>query len=156
MKFPDSAVTRQPAGVAHEPSEPRMVGMLVFHEAWREHNAGPQASNDACQLDRMSGANFKVRVTIQFDKFKRSAQEPGRPICLEHPLSRCAVGPGFAARTDDKVSGATSAGFLRNDAPATEFDIIGMRGKSQQRQVFRTGFRCRLHRGVQSFHDPQT
>jgi hypothetical protein len=89
------------------------------------------AANDAGQLDRMSRANFKVRVTVQFDKFDRSTQEFGGPVRLKHPLGRRAMRPGFTARTDNKMGAAASTTFFRNDAAATEFDVVRVRAKGQ-------------------------
>ncbi len=73
-QFLHAAVTGEPAGVAHQLSEPRMIGMLVFDQARRQHDAGPHAPNDAGQFDGVGGADFEMRIAVQFDKFNRCAE----------------------------------------------------------------------------------
>ena len=65
-QFLDAAVTGEPAGVAHELSQPWMIGVLVLHQARREDNARPNPPDDTCQFDGVGQANFKVRITVGF------------------------------------------------------------------------------------------
>ena len=125
--------------------------MLVFDQTRREHDAGTNPPDDSRQFDGVSGANFQMRVAIQFDKFNRCAEKRGGFFRLGRPLFRRAVRSGFAARADDKMRLAPGACFAGDDAAAAEFDVVGMRAKGQQRRKFR-GVRCRLHRIGQWCH----
>ena len=91
-QFLDAAITGQPAGIAHQLSQPRMIGMLIFDQARREHDARPHAADDARQFDCVSRANFKMRIAVQFDEFNCCAQKRGGFFRLGHPLFRRAVG----------------------------------------------------------------
>ena len=130
-QFLDPAVTGEPAGIAHQLSESRMVRMLIFNQARREDNARPHAPNDACQFDGVSNTNFKVRIAVQFDKFKPGTQEHGGPVRLNHPLSRRAVGSSFAARANHELRCATSVGFFRNDTATPKLDVVRVCAKGQ-------------------------
>ena len=68
-----------------------MIGMLVFDQARREHDAGPHAADDARQFDGVSGADFQMRVAVQFDEFNRCAQQRGGFFRLGDALLRRAV-----------------------------------------------------------------
>ena len=130
-KFLDATVTGEPAGITRELSQPRMIRMLVFDQARREHDTRPHTADDARQLDCVGSPNFKVRITVQFDKLNRCPEERGGFSRLGNPLSGRAVGCGFAVRANDKVRLAASTGFFRNDPAAPEFDIVGMRAEGQ-------------------------
>ena len=108
--------------------------MLVFHQARRQHDAGPDAPDDPRQFDGVSGADFQVRVAVEFEKFDRGAQQRGGFFGLGGALLRRAVAAGFAARADDKMRLASGPGFLRDHAAAAEFDVVGMRAEGQQRR----------------------
>jgi len=82
-------------------------------------------------LKGVGGANFQMRIPVQFDKLNRRAKERGGFFCLGHALRRRAMSPGFAARANDKMRRATSAGFFRDDAAAPELDVVGMRAEDQ-------------------------
>ena len=73
------------------------------------------------------------RIAVEFDEFDRRAQERRRLFGLGGSLRRRAVGRRFAARTDDEVSLPAGPRFLRDDAAAAEFDVVGVRAKGQQR-----------------------
>lgn len=140
-QFPDAAVTRQPAGIARKLSQPRMIGMLIFTQARRQHDAWTHTADDARQFNCVGSANFKVCVSVQFDKLNRCTKKCGGFSRLGNPLLGCAEGCGFTARTNDKVRRAAGMGFFCNDAAASELDIVGMRAKGQQWREFRMEFR---------------
>ena len=54
-----------------------MIGMLIFNDAGRQHHAGADAPDDSGQLEGVGGANFQMRVAIEFKKFKGGAQQRG-------------------------------------------------------------------------------
>ena len=103
--------------------------------------SGLHAADDARQFDGVGGANFKMRITVQFDKLNRCAEKCGGFFCLGNALCGRAMSPGFTARANDKMRRATGEGFFRDDAAASKFDVVGMRAEGQQRRKFRTGFR---------------
>ena len=88
-----------------------MIGMLVFDQTRREHDAGPHAPDDFCQFDGVSGANFQMRIAVQFDEFNRCAEQRGGFFCLGRALFGRAVRAGFAARTNDKMRFAAGTAF---------------------------------------------
>ena len=110
-----------------------MVGMLVFNQTWREHDTRTNTTNHFRQPDGVRGANFQMRVAVQFEKFDRGAEQRGGFFRFGSPLFWSSVRAGFAARTHDKMGLAAGQGFPRDDPAAAEFDVVGMRAKRQQR-----------------------
>ena len=110
---------------------------------------GPRAADQAGKLDGVGGAHFQMRVAVQLDEFKGSAEEGGGFFRLGRPLRGRAARAGFAARAEDKMGGPAGAGLAGDDAAAGKFDVVGMRAKGEERRGFRRGFRCRLHRSGQ-------
>ncbi len=134
-QFLQSAIAGQPRGVAHQPAQSRVIGMLVFNDAGRQHDGRADAPDDFCQLDGVGGAHFQMRVAIEFKKFKSGAEQRGGFFGLGDALFGRAVTAGFAARADDKMCRAAGARFLRDDAATAEFDVVRMRAKSEQRRA---------------------
>ena len=93
----------------------------------------------------MCGSHFEVGISIELDEFNRRAQQRGGFFCLRGSLYRGAMGASFAARAYHKVGRTSRAGCARNHAATSEFDVIGVGAKSQQRRMFRGRVRCRLH-----------
>ena len=74
-----------------------------------------------------------MSVAIEFDEFRRCAQQRGGFFSFGGPLFGRTVGSGFTTRTDHKVSLPPQAGFPRNDTTAREFDVVRMRAESEER-----------------------
>ena len=121
--------------------------MLVFNQARRKHDSRLCTADDACQFDCVGGANFKMRISVQFHKLNRCAEERGGIFCLGNALRRRAVSPCFTVRANDKMRRATGMGFFRNDTAASKLNVVGMRAEGQDSGTgilpvrFNSGFR---------------
>ena len=113
-QFLHAAVTGEPGGVPHQLSEPRMVGVLVFNQARREHDARPHAPENTGQFDGVSDTDFEMGVAVELDEFERRAEQRGGFFCFGGSLRGRAVGCGFAARADDKMRRAAGARLARD------------------------------------------
>ncbi len=85
--------------------------MLIFNQARRKHDAGADAPDDFRQFDGVRGADFQMRVAVEFEKFNRGAEQRGGFFCFGGALFGRAVATGFAARADDKMDRAAGAVF---------------------------------------------
>ena len=74
-----------------------MVGMLIFHHARREHCTWTDTADNFRQFDGVGGADFQMRVTIEFDELNRRAKNFRRRFRLGRPLFGRAVRARFAA-----------------------------------------------------------
>ena len=120
--------------------------MLVLNEAWCQHRAGTNAPDNFRQLDGVGSADFQMRVAIKFEKFNRDTKDFCRTFGFGDSLRRCAIRAGFPLGTKDEMHCSPCLRFTRDDAAATEFNVVGMRAEGQQRREFSLGFQGRLHR----------
>ena len=112
-----------------------MIGMLVFHQARRQHDRRPHAPENGRQLDGVRGTDFKMGIAVELDEFQRRAQDLRGLFCLARCAVRRAVRAGLAARADDEVRRPARRGFRSAiDAAAPEFDVVGVRAKREQRR----------------------
>ena len=65
----------------------------------------------AGEFDGVSGADFQMRIAVEFDKFNRGAEQRRGFFRFGDSLLRRAMSAGFAARTNDKMRLASGAGF---------------------------------------------
>jgi len=151
-QFLKAAVPSQPRRVPHQMSEPGVVRVLVFLQTGRQYDTRTHPPQNARQFDGVSDADLKAGVPVEYQEFHGRAEESGGLFCFGDSLGGRAMRARFAARTDDKMGDAASAGFTRHHAAASELDIIGMRAKGQQWRMLRRGFRCTLHRDGQLYH----
>ena len=122
-----------------------MVGVLIFHQARREHDARPHAPENTGHANGVRNADIKMGIAAEIDKLQRRTEERRGLFRLGDPLRGCAMGGRFAARAHNKVRLTAGADLTRDNAAAPELDIIGMCPKSQQRREFTRGFRYTLH-----------
>jgi len=130
-QFLQATETSKPRGISHNSSQLGVVGVLILNQTWRKHDAWSHTAQNASQFDGVSGADFEVSITIEFNEFNRCTEKRCGFFCLGHSLLGRAVSSGFAARTNDKIRRASGASLPRNHTAATEFDVIGMRAEGQ-------------------------
>ena len=73
-----------------------MVGMLVFHQTRRQHDARPPPPEQAGQFDGMSRADFEMGIAIKLDEFNGGAEDGCGFLRLGDALRRGAVSCGLA------------------------------------------------------------
>ena len=71
---------------------------------------------------------------------------------FDRPLLRRSMAGRFAARADHEMRRPARAGFLGDDAPAGEFDVVRVGAEGQQRRKF-SRFRYTLHGDALWYHD---
>ena len=111
-QFFQTAISRQSGGVTHQSSQtPRDRDADFQPDSAPARVPGRTRRIDSCQFDRMSGANFQMRIAVKFDEFNGCAQQPGGFFRFSDALFGRAVRSGFAARANDKMRFASGASF---------------------------------------------
>jgi hypothetical protein len=111
-----------------------VIGVLVFHQTWRQQDLRLHAPQYGGQSNRMRGAQLQVGISVELNYFNRRAEYFGSSLCFAYSFLRRAVSRRFSTRTDNEVCRMPGASCLRDNAPASEFNIIGMRAKRQERR----------------------
>src|SRR5271157_583582 len=128
-QFFQAAEASQPGGIAHQFSQPPVIGMLIFNQTRGEHCAWTNTADNSRQFSCVSGAKFQMSIAVKFDEFNRCTQQASGFFRFSYSFSGCAMRSGFAARTNDKMHFASGMRFARDDAAAAKFDVVGMRSK---------------------------
>ena len=75
----------------------------------------------------------EVRVAAEIDELDGGAEDRSGFFSLLRAFGGRAVCAGFAARADDEMGGVAGLGFARDDAAATELDVVGVRAEGEKR-----------------------
>src|SRR5665213_4272199 len=94
-----------------------MIGMLVFNQTRREYDTWANAPQNFRQFNGVRGANFQMRITVEFEKFNRGTEQRGGFFRLGGAQFWRAISSSFAARADDKMGFAPGLGFASMIAP---------------------------------------
>ena len=131
-QFLQPAITGEAGGIAHQPAQPAVVGVLVFHHRRRQDHGRLSSAQDAREENGMRGARLQMGVAVKLEEFHGGAQECRRFLGLGGPLGRGAPGSRLSPGADDKMGGPAALGFPGDYAPAAKLDVVGMGAKSEE------------------------
>src|SRR4051794_37286692 len=112
-----------------------MIRGLILLQGWGQDQPGTPLAYHQREFDGVGHAHFQVGVAVEFNKFQARSQEFSGTLRFGAPLPRCAMGGRFPSGTDDQMGWVAGTSLSRNHTTTTEFDVVGMRAKSQQRPL---------------------